>query len=306
MRVAIAGSSGLIGTALKESLHAHGHETLALVRREPKGDQSRWDPTTGLIDAEALLACDVVINLAGASIGDRRLTPSYQRFVRESRVQSTALIASTLAQGWHGVLIQGSAMGYYGDRREESLTERSDAGDSFLAGMAKDWEHAAAPVVDAGVRTVFIRSGLVLAPFGGFADRLLPLVRRGLLGKLGSGRAWHAWISLEDEVRAIEFLIASDHHGPANLVAPAATRDADLIAALCRAAGKRPGFGVPAWSLELVIGQAIDDLLASQNARPGVLTRLGFEWHHPSIASAAAWVMEQAGFAPPSIPETSA
>lgn len=300
MRVAITGSSGLIGTALKESLHAHGHETLALVRREATDGESRWDPEGGVIDADAVLACDVVVNLAGASIGDKRLTPSYQSVVRESRTSSTTLVATTLAQGWDGVLIQGSAMGYYGDRREEVLTERSGAGDSFLADMAKAWEESAAPAVDGGVRTVFIRSGLVLAPFGGFADRLLPLVRRGLLGKLGSGRAWHSWISLEDEVRAIEFLIDSDHHGPANIIAPEATRDEDLIAALCRAAGKRPGFGVPSWSLELVIGRAIDDLLSSQNARPGVLSRLGFAWQHPTINDASAWVMEQAGFAPPS------
>ena len=300
MRVAITGASGLIGTALSSSLRSDGHEVLALVRREARAGESRWDPAAGVIDADALLACDAVVNLAGASIGDKRLTPSYQRVVRQSRTDATSLVATTLANGsWGGVLIQGSAMGYYGAREEEQLTERSQPGDTILAGIVSAWESSAHPAVDAGIRTVFMRTGLVLAPSGGFAERLLPLVTRGLLSKLGSGRAWHSWISIEDEARAIRFLIESEHAGPANLIAPNPTRDVDLIAALAHAAGKSSGLGVPAWVLETVVGTAAEDLLSSQNARPGVLTRLGFEWHHPTIEDAAAFVMTGAGFAPP-------
>ncbi len=303
MRVAIAGSSGLIGTALRASLARDGHEVLRLVRHDAGPGESQWDPVRGTIDRDAVLACDAVVNLAGASIGDRRLTAKYERVVRDSRRHTTALIADTVAQGFEGVYIQAAAMGYYGDRGDEVLTERSRPGGTMLASIASDWEGYADAAFEAGVSTVLARSGLVLAPSGGFAARLLPLAKRGLLGRLGPGRAFHSWISLEDEIRALRFLMETKYSGPVNVVSPHPARDVELIGAMCRAAGRTPGFAVPAWVLEVVIGPAIDDLLASQNARPGVLTRLGFEWHHPRIADAAAWVMSQAGLAPPSNPQ---
>ena len=299
MRVAITGASGLIGSALRHSLRADGHEVLSLVRREAGAEESRWDPARGEIDAEALLACDAVVNLAGASIGDKRLTASYQQVVRKSRTDSTGLIATTLAQGWGGVLIQGSAMGYYGHRGNDELNERSESGTTVLASIVRDWEAAAAPAQEAGVRTVFIRTGLVLAPFGGFADRLIPLVRRGLLSRLGPAHTWHSWVALHDHVRATRFLIESDHSGPANVIAPHAVRDAELVKALASAAGKGTGFPVPAFAMKLAIGEAASDLLASQNAVPGVLSRLGFTWDYPEIDAAARYVMETAGLAPP-------
>ena len=195
------------------------------------------------------------------------------------------------------------AMGFYGDRGDEVLTERSPAGKTFLSDIVLAWEASAKPAIDAGIRTVFTRTGLVLAPHGGFAERLLPLVRRGLLRRFGSGREFHAWITIEDQVRATRFLLESTaHEGPANIVAPHATRDQDLIAALARAAGKPAAFPVPAWAMKIAAGDAAVDLLTSQNAEAGVLTRLGFAWNHPSIADAAAWVMRGAGFAPPASP----
>jgi len=300
VRVAITGASGLIGSALSASLRADGHEVLALVRREARDGESRWDPATGVIDAKALLTCDAVVNLAGASIGSKRLTDSYKRVVRQSRTDATSLIATTLADGqWKGVLMQGAAMGYYGDRGDEVLTESSGPGDTFLSEIVTAWEASARPAIDAGIRTVFTRTGLVLAPHGGFAERLLPLVRRGLLRRFGSGREFHAWITLEDQVRATRFLIESEHAGPANIVAPHATRDHELIASLARAAGKGTAFPVPAWAMKLGVGEAAVDLLTSQNAEPEVLTRLGFAWNHPTIDEASRWVMEAAGFAPP-------
>jgi len=304
MRVAISGASGLIGTALSASLRADGHDVLALVRRDARAGESRWDPARGVIDKDALLACDAVVNLAGASIGDKRMTAEYKKVVRKSRTDSTGLIVNTLvAGGWGGVLMQGSAMGFYGDRGEEVLTERSRAGTTFLSDIVLAWEASAKPAVDAGIRTVFTRTGLVLAPHGGFAERLLPLVRRGLLRRFGSGREFHAWITLEDQVRATRFLLeSSEHEGPANIVAPQATRDQELIAALAHAAGKPTAFPVPAWAMKLAAGDAAVDLLTSQRAEPGVLTRLGFQWNHASIADAAAWVMRGAGFAPPASP----
>ena len=304
MRVAITGASGLIGTALSASLRADGHEVLALVRREARAGESRWDPAAGVIDAHAVLACDAVVNLAGASIGDKRMTTAYKQVVRESRTSGTALIARTLAEGdWGGVLMQGSAMGYYGDRGETVLTERSGPGHTFLSEIVLAWEGAAQPAVEAGIRTVFTRTGLVLAPHGGFAERLLPLVRRGLLRRFGSGREFHAWITLEDQVRATRFLLeSSNHRGPANIVAPKATRDEALIAALADAASRPALFPVPAWAMKLAAGDAAVDLLTSQNAEPGVLARLGFTWTHPTITQAAAWVIQGAESSPPANP----
>lgn len=293
MRVVISGASGLIGTALSASLREGGHSVVALVRRQASGEhESSWSPAAGLVDHDVIASADAVVNLAGASIGARRLTSAYQQVVRQSRVDSTTTLAKAIADANpDAVLLQGSAMGYYGSRGEEALSERSAAGDTFLADICKTWEASAAPAEDAGARVVYLRTGLVLAPEGGFAERLLPLVRRGLLSALGSGSAWHSWISLKDVVRALTFHLESDHHGPSNIVAPLAVRDRDLIAALSHAAGTTPGLAVPDWVLRTVVGPAAEDLLSSQQAIPGVLTRLGFTWTHPQIEDAARWVV---------------
>ncbi|WP_061965474.1 TIGR01777 family oxidoreductase [Demequina aurantiaca] len=302
MRVVISGASGLIGTALTKSLRADDHEVIALVRRSPQGPfESEWDPAGGVIDQDVVQSADAVVNFAGASIGAKRLTNSHKRLVKQSRVDSTDLIARAYAPRTDGVLLSGSAMGFYGARGTEELSERSAPGDTFLSDIVLAWEAAAEPAVEAGVRTVFIRSGLVLAPHGGFAARLLPLVKRGILGGLGSANPWHAWITLHDEVRALRYLIDSDHAGPANIIAPSPVRDQDLMDALSAAVGKKAGLVVPAWMLEIAIGPAIDDLLSSQKATPGVLTRLGFTWDHATIDEAATWVMTEAGLAPPSM-----
>ncbi|MDN4481537.1 TIGR01777 family oxidoreductase [Demequina muriae] len=301
MKVVIAGSSGLIGTALKDSLRGDDHTVVSLVRREARRPhESSWDPASGVVDREVLASADVVVNLAGASIGAKRLTDSHAKLVLQSRLDSTGTIVRALVDaGFAGLLLQGSAMGYYGDRGEDHLTERSGPGDTLLASIVRQWEAAAQPAVDAGIRTVFARTGLVLAPHGGFAERLMPLVTRGLLRSLGKGTAWHSWISLEDHIRALRFLIESDHHGPANVIAPIAVRDRELIRAMSEAAGRSPGLPVPGWALRIAIGRAIEDLLSSQLASPGVLKRLDFSWRHPEITGAAQWVMAEAGHAPP-------
>ena len=297
MRVVIAGSSGLIGTALKDALNEGGHDVVALVRRSARNShESQWDPAAGTIDAQVLASADVVVNLAGASIGAKRLTKSHADLVLQSRLDSTNTIVGALTTvDFDGLLIQGSAMVYYGDRSEQELSERSGPGDTLLASIVKHWEDAAQPAVDAGIRTVFIRTGLVLAPHGGFAERLLPLTKRGLLRSLGPGTAWHSWITLKDHIRALQFLIDSDHTGPANVIAPEPVRNKDLIRAMSEAANKSPGLPVPAWALRIVIGRAIEDLLSSQRTKPGVLSRLGFTWEHPDIRSASSWVMGSDG-----------
>lgn len=293
MRVVIAGSSGLIGTALKESLNEGGHDVVALVRRASRGPhESQWNPAQGDVDVELLGSADVVVNLAGASIGAKRLTKKHADLVLRSRLDSTnTLVQGLLKAQFTGTLIQGSAMGFYGDRGETELSEKSEPGDTLLASIVKKWEAAAQPAVDGGIRTVFIRTGLVLAPHGGFAERLLPLTTRGLLRSLGPGTAWHSWISLHDHIRALRHLIDSEHAGPVNVIAPAPVRNRELIRALSAAAGKSPGLPVPAFALRIAIGRAIEDLLSSQRAFPGALQRLGFVWEHPDIDSAAAWVM---------------
>ncbi|WNM25657.1 TIGR01777 family oxidoreductase [Demequina capsici] len=293
MRVVISGASGLIGTALSASLREGGHSVVALVRRQARSaDESSWAPAAGTIDLDVIASADAIVNLAGASIGARRLTSSYQQVVRQSRVDSTSTIARAIVQAKpDAVLLQGSAMGYYGSRGEEPLSERSSSGQTFLASICRDWEAAAVPAQDAGARVVYLRTGLVLAPHGGFAERLLPLVRRGLISSLGSGRAWHSWISLQDAIRALEFHLTSGHHGASNVIAPVAVRDRPLITALCEAMGTSPGLSVPAWAMRLAVGPAADDLLNSQLASPGVLNRLGFTWDHAQIDAAARWIV---------------
>lgn len=288
MQILISGASGLIGSALSSHLRARGDRVVALVRRPARHeDEVQWDPAKGVIDADAVLAADAVVNLAGASIGDKRLTDAYKAEVLRSRVDSTRLIAGVLAQRGSGVLVQGSAMGYYGDRGTEELTEELPPGDTFLAEIVTAWEAAARPAAEAGVRVAYSRTGLVLSGHGGLAERMLPMVRRGLLGGLGDGTAYHAWITLDDVVRVLTHLIDSEVHGPVNVVAPTPITDRELFTALAQAFGKRPGIKVPAWALRLAIGEAIVDLLTSQKARPAVLEASGYSWVHPTIADAA-------------------
>jgi len=292
MRAVVAGSSGLIGTALVPALEAAGYDVVRLVRREVRNlGESEWDPEAGVIDGDVVKRADLVVNLAGASIGARRLTKSYAKVVLDSRLETTGLIARTMADAGRGRLIQASAMGYFGVRGEAELHERSHPGSGTLPEITIAWEKAANPAVLAGVSVQWLRTGLVIAPTGGLAKRLLPLIRLGLVRSLGSGRQWMSWISLDDAVRAIVFLAQSDHVGPVNVVAPMPARNSELIAALARAARRPRLFPVPAPILRLVVGPAADDLLGSQRARAGVLTRLGFRWNHPSIQDAADWVL---------------
>lgn len=296
MRVAIAGSTGLIGTALAESLTADGHTVTRLVRREVRAEgESSWDPLAGRVDTSVIAGSDVVVNLSGASIGGKRLTASYAKTVLESRLSTTGLLARTLAEAGRGTLIQASAGGYYGARGEEILHERSLPGTGLLPEIVVKWEQAANPAILAGVRVVLLRTGLVLAPNGPLAERLFPLIRLGLLRRLGSGKQWHSWISLLDVVRAIRLLSTSAYAGPVNLTAPTAVQDSELIAALARAAHRPRLFPVPSFALRIVAGPAAEDLLGSQVVEPAVLRELGFTWVHTDIDSAAVYAMTARG-----------
>lgn len=294
MRVVIAGSSGLIGSSLTELLRAEGADVVRLVRRAPNHpEERRWDPDRGELDPAVLAGADVVVNLAGAGVGDKRLTAERKQVVLSSRTTGTALLARTIAglDDPPRVLLQGSASGAYGDRGEEVLTEESSRGDTFLAGVVRAWEDAAQPAVDdPRVRVAFLRTGIVLTPGGGALGPLLPLIRFGLGGPLGSGKNYWAWITLADEVRAIRHLMDAPVDGPVNLVADAA-RSIDVIRALARVLHRPAVLPVPGFALRLVLGEFADEILASQRIVPQKLDGSGFVHRYRRIEDAARAVV---------------
>lgn len=322
MDVVVAGSHGLIGSALVADLVARGDTVRRLVRRGagsdggpaggtgavggtspagdagPAGEKSAvhdvlWDPRTGELDPAALEGADAVVNLAGAGIGDHRWTAAYKQTLVGSRTTTTSLLARTVARlDAPPVLVNGSAIGAYGSRGDEVLTEASTRGDDFLAGLVEAWESATAPAAEAGARVVWLRSGLVLAPSGGALGRLLPILRLGVGGPLGSGRQWWSWITLPDEVAAIRHVITTDVRGPVNAVAPEPTTNRALTRALARALHRPAMLAVPRFALRIALGQFADDLVASQRVTPGVLARTGFAWSHSDPQDAARWVVE--------------
>lgn len=291
MRIAITGSSGLIGTALASSLTQRGDEVLKLVRRGTSAaDEVKWDPARGELDHDALRGVSAVVNLAGAGIGDKRWTAAYKQTLVDSRVDSTRTIVDALTRLQEPTrLVNGSAMGYYGDRGEETVDEESTPGAGFLVDLVKAWESAAAPATAAGLPVAFARTGLVLSPGGGLMDRVRPLAKLGLGGPLGNGRQWWSWISLADEVRALIHLI--DHPeitGPVNLAVPAdsAVRQRDAMHALGRALHRPSFMPAPAPALRVVLGEFAGDVLASTRMAPTVLQRNGFDWAHTNIDDA--------------------
>jgi len=293
MRIVVAGASGMIGTPLVRWWRAAGHDVVRLVRREPTAPgEVRWDPAAGVLDPAALVGVDAAVNLAGAGVGDQRWTEEYRRTVLESRTGATATLARVLASldTPPAVLLQGSASGYYGDRGEEVLTEASAPTEEFLARVCVAWEAAAAPARAAGIRVASLRTGLVMAPTGGAFGPLLPLLRLGVGGPLGSGSAWWSWITLEDELRAIDFLLTADVSGPVNLVAPEPARVGDLVKALGSALHRPAVLPVPGFALRAVLGDFAEEVLASRRVLPEVLTGAGFEFTSPDPASAARWL----------------
>ena len=231
MRVVISGASGLIGSALAPHLTAAGHEVIRLVRRTARAGESQWDPARGVIDAALVGGADAIVHLSGAGIGDKRWSNSYKREILDSRVKSTKLLASVIAGAAKrpGVFLAGSAIGIYGARDDQPLDETSAHGDGFLADVCKQWEAAA---TNAGTRTVFLRTGIVLSPKGGALKKQLPLFQLGLGGKFGRGDQWQSWISIDDEIAAITHLLTSSVSGPVNLTAPAAVTNIEFARVL--------------------------------------------------------------------------
>ena len=288
MRIVIAGSSGLIGTELVTSLRSDGHEVIKLVRRKPAASSEvYWNPAAGEIDSSALVGCDVIINLAGAGVGDRRWSNSYKELIRSSRVDTTSLLAETAADLKLKVFIAGSAIGWYGDTADRQVDETSPAGDGFLAEVVVAWETASKPARDAGVRVVNIRTGLVASKHGGAWAKLLPIFKFGAGGKLGSGKQYWSFISMRDEIAAIKFLIDSPNiSGPVNLTAPQPATNAEVTKAMAKVF-KRPAlFPVPAFALKTVLGEFSQEVLGSSRVIPKVLLDNGFKFTDPDIESA--------------------
>ena len=295
MDVVISGSTGLIGTALVDALVAGGHRPIRLVRRAAVGDEITWDPSAGTIDAASLEGVDAVVHLAGAGIGDKRWTAAYKRTVLDSRVQGTGLLARTLAglDRKPKALLSGSAIGYYGDRGDEELTETSTPGTGFLAEVCWAWEAATQPAVDAGIRVCTLRTGIVLSTKGGALRKQLPLFRLGLGGRFGNGRQWQSWISIDDEVGAIIHALGSELRGPVNLTAPTPVTNADFATVLGHALHRPSFLPIPAFGPKLLLGGEMADalLFTGQKVRPTALIADGFAFTQPTLAEALATLL---------------
>jgi hypothetical protein len=293
MRVAVTGSSGLIGTALSGALRQDGHEVIPLVRRPPGPGEIRWDPQAadGGLPPGALDGVDAVVHLSGAPIAGGRWTAARKQMLRASRVQSTQALVTALAAAKSPpqVLLSGSAVGWYGDTGDRAVDETAPAGTGFLADLVRDWESAARPARDAGVRVVNLRSGVVLSRQGGMLGLLTPFFRLGLGARMGSGSQFLSWISLTDHVAAVRFLLGqAGIDGPVNLTAPAPVTNAVFTAALARALHRPALLWVPAPALQLGAGEMSSELLGSTRALPRRLTEAGFAFRYPAIAAALA------------------
>ncbi len=287
--VAIAGSSGLIGSALVTALRTADHQVLRIVRRAPaNASELHWDPDSGELDADALDGIDAVVNLCGTNIGRRRWSGAFKQNLRDSRITPTEVLSAAVADAGVGVLVSASAVGYYGDTKDRAVDETALAGTGFLAQLCKDWEAATAPARDAGTRVVLARTGVVLASSGGALRQLRPLFSVGLGARLGRGRQYMSWISLEDQVRAVQFAISDSRlSGPVNLTGPAPVTNAEFTAALGRAVNRPTPLMMPGFAVRAALGEFADEtLLSGQRTIPAVLERAGFEFHHNTVGEA--------------------
>ncbi|MDN5918735.1 MAG: TIGR01777 family oxidoreductase [Pseudonocardia sp.] len=289
MRVVVAGSSGLIGTALVAHLRGAGHEVLRLVRRAPAApDERGWDPPSGRLDEGALDGADAVVNLGGVGLADRPWSGARKQAVRDSRNVPTDVLATAVARHEVPTLVSGSAVGYYGDTGDRETDETGPSGSGFLADVCRDWEAATAPASDAGLRVVLLRTGLVLSPSGGLLSRLRPMFRGFLGARLGPGTQFMPWISLDDEVGAIRFAVENDGlRGPANLTGPVPVTNAEFTTELGHAVGRPTPIAVPAFVITAGLGEmGREMLLTGQRAVPKALLDGGFQFRHHTVGDA--------------------
>jgi uncharacterized protein (TIGR01777 family) len=298
MRVVVAGASGFIGSALVSALKDQQHDVVRLVRRPVASpDELTWSPSEGTLGPDALAGADVVVNLAGAGIGDHRWTAAYKRTIQRSRVDTTTTlahaIAAGIATGGPKVLVNASAIGFYGDRGDETLDESSPAGDGFLADVCRAWEGATQAAEEAGARVAHLRTGLVLGRRAGLLARLVPLFKAGAGGRLGGGRQWMSWIALPDEIAAIRYAMDHDVAGAINLTAPNPVRNDEFTRVLGRVLGRPAMLPVPSPALRAVLGEFASDVLSSARVRPGVLLDQGFDHVYPDLEPALRWATER-------------
>ncbi|MGP4054199.1 TIGR01777 family oxidoreductase [Mycobacterium sp. 4D054] len=290
--IAIAGSSGLIGTALVYALRATDHRVIRIVRRAPSNaDEVFWNPDSGEFDPNTLLGVDAVVNLCGVNVGQKRWSGAFKQSLRDSRIGPTEVLANAVVDAEVPVLINASAVGYYGNSGSTPVDETAGPGHNFLARLAVDWETATTVAAQAGVRVVLARTGLVMAPSGGMLSRLKPLFSLGLGARLGNGRQYLSWVSLEDEVRALLFAITRDElSGPVNFTGPAPVTNAEFTTALGRSVRRPTPLVVPGFALRVALGEFADEgVLGGQRAIPAALERAGFEFHHHTIGEALAF-----------------
>ena len=289
MKILISGSHGLVGSALVQSLTAGGHEVLRLVRhqRTVGAPEIEWQPDKGIIDKQQLEGIDAVVHLAGENIAEGRWTDEKKRAILESRVKGTALLSETLAtlQKPPSVFVSASAIGYYGNRGDELLTEDSTPGNDFLADVCQQWEKTTRPAAEKGIRTVLTRFGVILAENGGALEKMLTPFRMGIGGRIGSGKQWMSWIALDDVVGAIRFMILDGVvNGPVNFVAPNPVTNAEFTKTLGNVLSRPAFFPVPAFGVRLAFGEMADSLLlASQRVVPAVLQARGFAFNWPRL-----------------------
>lgn len=290
-KIAVTGASGLIGSALVAQLKSDGHQVQKIVRRPARtADEVSWNPIKGEIDLQSLEGVDAVFHLAGAGVGDKRWTSSYRSEILNSRLLGTTTIATACEQLQPDVFISASAIGYYGETGDRSVTETDRGGSDFLSVVCREWEAVAnlAP----SIRTIKLRTGLVLDPTGGALGRMIPLFKFGLGGKLGSGKQWWSWITLHDQIRAMIFLMNSKIEGAVNLTSPNPVTNQEFTAALAMAL-KRPAiFPAPAFALRAVLGGFSSEVLGSKKVTPKVLVDNKFEFDYPHVSSALTTLVE--------------
>ncbi|WP_327298058.1 MULTISPECIES: TIGR01777 family oxidoreductase [unclassified Streptomyces] len=290
MRIAIAGASGLIGTALGRSLRADGHEVVRLVRRTVRAaDEVAWDPAREHVDTAGLAGCDAVVNLAGAGVGDHRWTDAYKKELRDSRVLGTATLAEAVASldVPPAVFLCGSAVGYYGDTGDRAVDENAPPGEGFLASLCVEWEESARAAEEAGIRTAFARTGLVVAREGGAWGRLFPLFKAGLGGRMGDGSQYWSFIALLDHVAALRHILDTESlSGPVNLTGPQPVTNREVTAAMGRVLHRPTLFTAPAPALRVALGEMAGDVLGSQRVLPKKLLESGFTFAFPEIDGA--------------------
>ena len=284
-QVAVTGSSGLIGSALVGQLRADGFEVKKIVRRPVRNnDEVFWNPNVGEIDLAALSQVDAIIHLAGVGVGDKRWSAAYKSEILNSRLLGTTTIATAAKTLGVKKFISASAIGYYGETGNRSVSESDRGGEDFLSVVCREWEAAADLAID--IPTIKLRTGLVLDPTGGALGRMMPIFKFGLGGKLGNGKQWWSWITLHDEIRAIIFLLNSKITGPVNLTSPNPVTNQEFTAALARALNRPAIFPAPAFALRAALGGFSSEILGSKKIVPKVLTDAGFEFDYPHISAA--------------------